>query len=110
MAALTTKEIDDGAEVGPLLDQVRGPVASFSADGAYDPEGVAAAVADRCPEAVMIVPPRSTAVPGETAATAPTQQDRHLQGIAKHGREPGREPPATWSGLAPKQRSAGSSR
>ena len=32
-AALTTKEVDDAAEVGPLLDQVRGPVSSFTADG-----------------------------------------------------------------------------
>ena len=83
---LTTKEVDDGAEVGPLLDQVTGPVASFTADGAYDQEGVAATVAERHPEAAIIVPPRPTAVPSETAATAPTQRDRHLQGIAEHGR------------------------
>jgi len=58
-ATLTNKERDDGAEVGPLLDQVAGPVASFTADGAYDQEGVAAAVAERHPEAAIIVPPRS---------------------------------------------------
>ncbi len=85
-ATLTNKERDDGAEVGPLLDQVPGPVASFTADGAYDQEGVAATVAERHPEAAIIVPPRSTAVPSETAATAPTQRDRHLQRIAEHGR------------------------
>ena len=28
-AALTNKEVDDGAEVGPLLDQVPGPVSSL---------------------------------------------------------------------------------
>ncbi len=32
------------------------------------------------------MPPRATAVPSETAATAPTQRDRHLQHIAEHGR------------------------
>ena len=85
-AKLTNKERDDGAEVGPLLDQVPGPVASFTADGAYDQEGVAATVAERHPEAAIIVPPRSTAVPSETAETDPTQRDRHLQGIAEHGR------------------------
>ena len=85
-ATLTNKERDDGAEVGPLLDQVAGPVASFTADGAYDQEGVAATVAGRHPEAVIIVPPRSTAVPSETAETEPTQRDRHLQRIAKYGR------------------------
>ena len=59
---------------------------SFTADGAYDQEGVAAAVTERHPEAAVIVPPRSTAVPSETAETAPTQRDRHLQVIAEHGR------------------------
>jgi len=78
-AALTAKEVDDGAEVGPLLDQVAGPVASFTADGAYDQESVSNAVAERHPKAAVIVPPRSAAVPSETAATAPTQRDRHLQ-------------------------------
>jgi hypothetical protein len=36
--------------------------------------------------AAIIVPPRATAVPSETAETAPTQRDRHLQHIAEHGR------------------------
>jgi len=85
-ATLTNKERNDGVEVGPLLDQVAGPVASFTADGAYDQEGVAATVAERHPEAAIIVPPRSTAVPSETAETAPTQRNRHLQSIAEHGR------------------------
>ncbi len=85
-AVLTDKDADDGSQVGPLLDQVTAPVASFTADGAYDQEGVAVAVAERHPAAAVIVPPRSTAVPSETAATAPTQRDRHLQGIAEHGR------------------------
>ncbi len=85
-AALTTKEVDDGAEVGPLLDQVPGPVTSFTADGAYDQDGVSTAVAERHPEAAIIVPPRSTAVPSETAETEPTQRDRHLHSIAEHGR------------------------
>jgi len=60
-------------------------VASFTADGVYDQEGVSAAVAERCPEAAIIVPPRSTAVPSETAETEPTQRDRHLQCIAEQG-------------------------
>ena len=61
-------------------------MASFTADGAYDQEGVSAAVAERHPDAAIIVPPRSTAVPSETAETAPTQRDRHLHNIAEHGR------------------------
>jgi len=43
-------------------------------------------VTDRHPNAAVIVPPRSSAVPSEAAATAPTQRDRHLQVIAEHGR------------------------
>ena len=85
-AALTRKKVDDASQVGPLLDQVAAPVSSLTADGAYDQDGVSAAVAGRHPAAAIIVPPRSTAVPSETAETAPTQRDRHLQFIAKHGR------------------------
>ena len=85
-AVLTDKDADDGAQVGPLLDQVDGPIASFTGDGAYDQEGVCSGVAARHPEATVIVPPRSTAVPSETAETTPTQRDRHLQLIAEHGR------------------------
>ena len=32
------------------------------------------------------MPPRSTAVPSDTAETAPTQRDRHLELIAEKGR------------------------
>ncbi len=85
-AALTTNDVDDGSQVGPLLDQVEASVAAFTADGAYDQDGVSAAVIERHPEAVVIVPPRSTAVPSEMADTAPTQRDRHLRFIAEHGR------------------------
>ena len=84
--SLTAKEVDDGAEVGPLLDQVTGVVASFIADGGYDQDRVYDSVAGRHSEAAVIVPPRATAVPSETAETAPTQRDRHLQCIAEHGR------------------------
>ena len=35
---LTGNETDDGSRVGPLLDQVAAPVASFTGDGAYDRE------------------------------------------------------------------------
>src|SRR5215207_2162691 len=83
---LTTHEVDDGAQVGPLLDQVAASLASFTGDEAYDQEGVYASVAERYPEARIIVPPRSTAVPSTAAETAQTQRDQHLQLIAEHGR------------------------
>jgi hypothetical protein len=83
---LTGHETDDGSQAGPLLDQVTGPVASFTADGAYDRDDVYGAVAERHPEAAVIVPPRTDAVPSGTAATAPTERDRHLRCIAEQGR------------------------
>ena len=85
-ASLTAKEVDDGAAVGPLLDQVTAAVASFTVDGGYDQDNVSAAVAARHPEAAIIKPPRTTAVPSKAIATAPTQRDRHLQHVAEHGR------------------------
>ena len=85
-AALTSREADDGAQVGPLLDQVTGPVASVTGDGAYDQDGVYTSVSERHPEAAVIVPPRATAVPSRTAASEPTQRDCHLQLIAERGR------------------------
>lgn len=85
-AEVTTNDVDDGSRVGPLLEQVMDPVASFTGDGAYDRDDVYGAVAGRHPEAAVVAPPRSTAVPSETAETAPTQRGRHLQMIAERGR------------------------
>src|SRR3954465_1858309 len=85
-ATLTDRDEDDAAQVGPLLDQVAEPVACVTADGAFDQDRVYADVAERHPDADVIVPPRSTAVPSATAETVPTQRDRHLQLIAEKGR------------------------
>ncbi len=82
---LTGHDADDGGQVGPLLEGV-GEVASFTGDGAYDRDDVYAAVAARHPDAEVIVPPRSSAVPSATAGTAPTRRDRHLQSLAQRGR------------------------
>jgi hypothetical protein len=83
---LTSHDVDDGSQVGPLLDQVDDPVASFTGDGAFDRDDVYDEVAARHPDALVIVPPRSTAVPSSAAEAAPTQRDRHLHFIAEHGR------------------------
>jgi hypothetical protein len=53
------------------------------ADGAYDGETVYDAVADRHPEADIIIPPRATAIPSTSGAT---QRDQHIATIEKHGR------------------------
>src|SRR3954466_1062743 len=85
-AGLTPTLAESGSQVGPLLDQVTGPVASFTGDGAYDQDGVSRSVAERHPDARVIIPPRSGAVPSKTAETAPTQRDQYLQLITEHGR------------------------
>ncbi len=85
-STLSDCNVDDASQVGPLLDQVDGPVASFTADGAFDRDDVYAEVAARHPGADVIVPPRSGAVPSDTAETAPTRRDRHLEAIAERGR------------------------
>lgn len=85
-AALTSKEVDDAVQVGPLLDQITGSLGSVTADGAYDQDGVYADVAERHPDAAVIVPPRCTAVLSDNATTAPTQRDHHLQCIAERSR------------------------
>ena len=63
-----------------------GELASFTGDGAYDRADVYGAVAERHPEAAVVVPPRRDAVPSGTAETAPTQRDGHLRCIAERGR------------------------
>jgi transposase len=80
---LTSDDVGDVSEIPDLLDQIDADIASMTADGAYDGEAVYDAVAERHPEAAVIIPPRATAVASETTAT---QRDRHLETIARHGR------------------------
>src|SRR5208283_2660540 len=80
---LTPDDVGDISELPDLLEQIDADVASMTADGAYDGQAVYDAVAERYPKAAVIVPPRTTAVAGETTDT---QRDKHLTIIAKHGR------------------------
>jgi hypothetical protein len=73
-AELTTNDVDDASQVSQLLDQVVGPVASLTGDGAYDQDRVYRAVIERDPDAAVIVPPRSTAMLSETADAELTQR------------------------------------
>src|SRR3712207_555228 len=85
-STLTSKEVDDAAELGALLDQVEEPLAAVVADGAYDQDRVYDDVAEHSAEAAVVVPPRATAVLSASAETNPTQRDRHIQVIAEQGR------------------------
>jgi hypothetical protein len=84
---LTPDVIGDATEVAPLLDQIEGKLGSLIADGAYDGGPIYEAVAAHQPDppAVVVIPPRSTAVPSSTATTAPTQRDLHLETITRAG-------------------------
>ena len=53
-STLTMSDVDDASQVGPLLDQVADPIASFTADGAYDQDVVYCEVAARHPDAAVI--------------------------------------------------------
>src|ERR671912_455327 len=87
-SALTSNEEGDASQVGPLLEQIPGPLASVIADGAYDGEPVYRAVAERQPDppVAVVIPPRSTAVPSAAAGSTPSQRDQHIQMIRDKGR------------------------
>jgi transposase len=85
-AELTTTDEGDASQVGPLLKQISCPISTVLADGAYDGEPIYQAVAQRHPDAAVVIPPRSTAIPIDTAETDPTQRDRHIQLLAEKGR------------------------
>jgi Transposase DDE domain len=82
-AELTPDDVGDVPQLPDLLDQVDAAIASVTADGAYDGKVVYYAVANRHPDAEIIIPPRATAVPNETTVT---QRGRHITTIEKHGR------------------------
>jgi Transposase DDE domain len=85
-SVLTSRDADDGSQVGPLLERVDGSVTSLTGDGAYDRDDVYAEAAAHYPDAAVVVPPRASAVPSEAAQSAPTQRDPHLRCIAERGR------------------------
>jgi hypothetical protein len=83
-SALTTNDVNDASQIGPLLDQIAGPIASFTADGAYDQDAVYRDVAARHPDAAVIVPParapyRSHGRDGGNSARRAPQGDRRVR-------------------------------
>src|SRR3954463_4815634 len=60
---LTPDDVGDVSVLPELLNQIDGDVASMTADGAYDSKAAYSAVADQHPAAVVVIPPRATAVP-----------------------------------------------
>jgi hypothetical protein len=82
---LTDQDGDDPSQVGPLLDQIDGPIGRVTADGAYDGDPTYQIIAAHGDGIEAVIPPRSTAVLGGEA-DPPTQRDCHLAMITQHGR------------------------
>ena len=85
---LTSNEDGDASQVGPLLVQITGPIASVTADDANDGELVYQPVAERQLDTpvALVIPPRSTAVPSLAASTARSQPDQHIRIIGDKAR------------------------
>jgi hypothetical protein len=81
----TTSDVDDGSQVGSLLEQTAVPLASFIRDGAYDQAGIYGTIGKHHPDAAVLVPPRSTEVLSDDVQTTPTQRDQRHQSIAEYG-------------------------
>jgi hypothetical protein len=107
-AALTTKEVDDGSEVGTLLDQVAASVASFTGDGARR------AFPQLSPSVIPRRPSSCRRVPRQCRATRPRQHPHSATAICcslpSTGAWRGRRRPGTPPGLEPRLPLAGSSR
>ena len=85
---LTSNDEGDASQVGPLLEQIPGPIATVIADGAYDGEPVYRVVSEHqsAPPVAVGIPPRATAVPSTHADTSLSQRDQHVQLIRDKGR------------------------
>src|SRR4051812_46914420 len=70
---LTPDDVGDVSVLPELLNQIDGDVASMTADGAYDSKAAYSAAADQHPAAVVVIPPRATAVQSPAITT---QRDR----------------------------------
>ncbi|MGF7212785.1 hypothetical protein GGE65_007420 [Skermanella aerolata] len=84
LGKLTTTEEGNTALVGLLLDQSPHEISTVTPDGEYGGDPVYQAVAERAPDAAMVISPRAMVVLSATAETASTQRDRHIQTIAEN--------------------------
>src|SRR6516165_4355898 len=69
----------------PCWSRLRARLRRLPVTAPYDRDDVYREVCQRHPDAAVIVPPRSGAVPSAMADSAPTKRDRHLQLIAERG-------------------------
>ncbi|MBI1741466.1 IS5 family transposase [Candidatus Acetothermia bacterium] len=87
-ALLTEAGVHDAQAVEPLLEQVKSPMASVCADGAYDRTNVYRAVQARAPTTRIVIPPRRDAKIQQhgNAHGPPLPRDENLRAIRREGR------------------------
>ena len=83
--SLTDQDTSDVSQVEPLLGQIEDEIGQFTGDGAYDGDPTYNAVLHHSVQAKIVIPPRSTAVARQDAAS-PNQRDRHVASIQAVGR------------------------
>ena len=90
---LTASGARDASRVPALLTQIESPLASVSADHAYDKEPVYAAIQRHSPgrRTRVIIPPQRNAVISPESKTAMQDRDRHIRAIERHGRRADRK-------------------
>ncbi|MBP2444088.1 hypothetical protein JOH51_001527 [Rhizobium leguminosarum] len=81
---MTDQDTGDASQVGPLLDQIDGPIGRFTADGAYDGTTYDAIIGHSA-DAAIVIPPRVNAVE-PTGDQPPGQRDQHIAAIIRDGR------------------------
>ena len=85
---LTDRRTHDRTRVGPLLDQVDNPLASLSADGAYDAAGVYEAARSKGEGRTvrMLIPPGRGAQLAPKPSPALKERNRNIHSIHELGR------------------------
>ena len=85
---LTASQARDASRLPTLLKQIESPLASASADSAYDEESVYEAIAAHSAgrRTRVIIAPRRNATPSPKEKTAMQDRNRHIRAIERHGR------------------------
>jgi hypothetical protein len=82
--ALTKGNVDDSNTALSLIDKMKVPISSFTADAAYDTTAIYEAAGVR--GAKVVVPPRKTATRSRQRSTLPSARNRTIMSIKKIGR------------------------
>jgi transposase len=106
---MTGRDMGDNAQVGPLLDQIDGPIGKFMADGAYDGDPTYDAISRHSADAAVIILPRANAI-DRLDTGIDSQRDRHIAAINTDGRMKWQTATGYGSGPWSRPRSAATSR